>query len=237
MKSRFVSIVVFGKETNLDTFATFDNIFKALACISDLKYECILIDDGSEEPLKNFLPKDFQSRIRISVHEESLGIGDCLLTACNLAIYDSILFVPGHNFFSIEAIRRALTLVDIEPVILGARIGNGARPRIKKISSVVFRNILRLSTSRFILDPHGLPGYPKKLILEALPPGANHALHVYILREVHRRKLSLVQFQAPINPNYTDSLRASRLNYMNYFKNVWSVLKILLRRSRSKGYS
>jgi glycosyltransferase involved in cell wall biosynthesis len=232
MNPRFVSIVVFGKDTNQDTVLTFETIFKAIAHISDLEYEFILVDDGSRESLEKFLPSAFHKKIRVAVHGKSLGIGDCMLTGCKLAMYESILFIPGHNVFSEEAIRRALCLVDIEPIILGVRIGNGARPRIKKISSIVFRNILRLSTNRYILDPHGLPGYPKSLILDALPPGANHALHVYILREMNRRNLSLVQFQAPINSNYKDSLKVSPTNYLSYFKNVWSVVRILFRNSK-----
>ena len=156
-----------------------------------------------------------------------------MLSACKQAKYESILFIPGQDFFSREAISRALNLVDLEPVLLGYRITYQMRPLIKKISSAIFRNLLRLSTNRFIIDPHGLPAYPKSVVLDALPEGAGHALHVYIIREITRRELPILQFTAPVNPNYTETLELGFVRYWKYFKTIWSVAKVLpLKNSR-----
>jgi hypothetical protein len=228
---REVTAVVFGKDVNISIEATLEKLFKSINLNPDLVSEVILIDDGSLEPLKESIPLQMQSQVQIIRNEKNRGIGDALLIGCQKAKYSSVLFLPGHDFFSFEAIRLALQLIGKAPVIIGYRTNMWERPPIKRFASLVFRNLLKMRTNRFILDPHGLPIYPRQKVLDALPLGSRHAVHIYVLRSICRENLGIIQFPAAINPEYKETLLNGPGSYMTYGRNVMSVLKIIMKRN------
>jgi glycosyltransferase involved in cell wall biosynthesis len=209
--------------------ATLEKLFKSIDLCSDLESEVILIDDGSLVPLEESIPLEMREHIQIFRNETNRGIGDALLIGCQKAKYNSVLFLPGHDFYSSDAIKLALQLVGKAPVVIGYRTNMWERPPIKRFASLVFRNLLKMRTNRFILDPHGLPIYPKQKVLDSLPVGSRHALHIYVLRSISREKLGIIQFPAAINSEYEETLLSGPASYLTYGRNIMSVLKIILK--------
>jgi glycosyltransferase involved in cell wall biosynthesis len=228
-QTRCGSIVVFGKDVHNSIGLTLEKIFKAMELSTDLNGEVIVVDDGSRPSLSDSIPIELREHLRFAREETSKGIGDALLTGCRLAKNESILFVPGHDFYSQEALNTALSLMDKSPVVIGYRTNLNERPLLKRISSLVFRNLIKIRTNRFIVDPHGLPTYPKSVVLKNLPRDSRHALHIYILRALNELNLTTIQFSAPINPHYAEALLNGPRSYIIYARNVWSVCRILFK--------
>lgn len=226
------SVVVFGKDVNDAILSTIKKVYIGISQNPDLDVEIILIDDGSSIPLISSLPIDISEEIITVRLDQSKGIGDAFIEGSLMASHDSILFLPGHDFYSNSAVIRAMNLLGTCPVVIGYRSNLQQRPLIKRISSYTFRKVLKLRISKFVVDPHGLPIYPKGVVLKYLPRDARHALHIYILQALKDLNLETIQFSAPINPNYSEALLNGPRSYLTYARNVWSVIRILLRPAR-----
>jgi hypothetical protein len=223
------SVVVFGKDVNDAILPTIKKVYIGVSQNPDLDVEIILIDDGSSIPLTSSLPMDIRNKIITVRLEQSKGIGDAFIEGSLKACYDSVLFLPGHDFYSTSAVVRAMNLLGTCPVVIGYRSNLQQRPLIKRISSYTFRKVLKLRISKFVVDPHGLPIYPKRVVLKYLPRNARHALHIYILQALKDMNLETIQFSAPINPDYSEALLNGPRSYLAYMRNVWSVIRILFR--------
>jgi len=229
------TVVVFGKDVNEAILSTIKKVYIGMSQNPDLDVEIILIDDGSRIPLNSSLPIDVRDKIITIRLDQSKGIGDAFIEGSLKAAHDSVLFLPGHDFYSTSAVIRAMNLLGTCPVIIGYRSNLQQRPLIKRVSSYTFRKVLKLRISKFIVDPHGLPIYPKEVVLKYLPRNARHALHIYILQALKDMNLETIQFSAPINPSYSEALLNGPRSYLTYMRNVWSVIRILLRPVRGKN--
>lgn len=225
-KKQELSVILFGKNIQNAVSSTLNSVEEALSKCQNVEYELIIVDDGSDVPLS--ISKEIDREIRLIRHENSLGIGDALLSGCRIAKFENIMFLPGHNFFSNVAIENVAKLTGYAPVILGYRQGMDHRPVIKRVGAYFFRNILRMRISHFLVDPHGLPVYPRDKVLEVLPTGSKHALHIFLLSRFNRENVVIIQTPAPINSKYSESLKAGSGAYLKYFSNICHVAKVLL---------
>ncbi len=223
-----LSIIVFGKNFNDVIEQTIANIVNALNKNKTIKYEIIIVDDGSLKSID--FSVDAYKNTKFLKHAQSKGIGDALLTGCKNAKYHNVMFVPGHNFFSETAIQNVSKLTGLAPVILGYRTGMDNRPRIKRFGAFVFRQLFRGRISHLLIDPHGLPIYPRDGVLQNLPEGTKHALHLFLLDAFTKKNLTFIQTPAPINPEYSESLRNGLEAYFTYFSNIAFVARVIISR-------
>ncbi len=222
------SIIIFGKNTHESTPKTLEKVLLVLKENLDLVCEIIVVDDGSDPYLQ--LPGLLNLKTEISIirHPVNLGIGDCLLTGCKGAKYQSILFLPGHNFFSLLAISNAVRNLGVSEVALGYRLNSEVRPAYKRFSSLLLRQGLRLLVGMSITDPHGLHIYPRDFVLKNLPENARHSLHIHLLTSLKRTNLKITQFPAPISGDFVEPNKPSLSKFLTYVKSAVQVTRVLV---------
>lgn len=116
-----VFLPCFNEEKNIEntTLAT----VKVLESLN-LKYEVIIVDDGSSDKSGEISDKlaKLNSNIRVIHHEKNLGYGVALRTGFASAKYEWIVFTDSDGQFDFSEITKLIDKTDQAPVVVGYRM-------------------------------------------------------------------------------------------------------------------
>ena len=126
---------------------------------SSLEYEILVVDDGSTDKTKQWIltcgtVKDFtddrnsKSKIRLLSHPYNRGYGAALKTGILNSQYDYIVITDSHNTYPNEIIPSLVKEMDDVDMVVGARIGKGAKiPLVRRPAKWILNRL-----ANYLLD-------------------------------------------------------------------------------------
>lgn len=126
---------------------------------SSLEYEILVVDDGSTDKTKQWIltcgtAKDFtddrnsKSKIRLLSHPYNRGYGAALKTGILNSQYDYIVITDGDNTYPNEIIPSLVKEMDDVDMVVGARIGKGAKiPLVRRPAKWILNRL-----ANYLLD-------------------------------------------------------------------------------------
>lgn len=133
-----------------------------------IKYEVIVIDDGSDDKTGNSAQS---AGARVISHPENLGYGASLKRGITEARYDIIGITDGDGSYPADVFPLMYSFMDRYDMVVGAREGRAFRGTlIKFLARRIFTFLCEFATGRSIPDINsGLRVFRKELALEHFP--------------------------------------------------------------------
>lgn len=141
------------------------NIFQQTGII---KYEIIVIDDGSTDKTKDVINS---KKIKVIIHNLNRGYGFALKSGIKNAIYENIVVIDGDGTYSAKDVPQLLDFIDDFDMVVGARTKKGIN--FLSLRSVVKGLIKRLAIFLSETDipdlNSGLRAFKKNTVMEFFP--------------------------------------------------------------------
>ncbi len=222
-----VSLIVFGKDNNLQFLRTLNEISLVFKKLGDISFEIVLVDDGSatrkyQDELRN-------RSIKIINLPKSVGISGAVLEGVKNSKFNFILPIPGHDMFSAQGIQNVVSLLGYSQIVIGIRSNIvQERPLIKRIASRLSLRLFQNLISNSISDIHGLILYKKQDLIKYLNYNDGHGISVRMLANIVRANGLIIQTISPIK----DGHKKHKAKKYPSFKNVLKVLLIILQETK-----
>lgn len=222
-----VSFVLFCKDVGRGAEDTVQEIITATRKIANLKFEIIIVNDGSKTFLFN--RNKFKKSVKIINLNVSKGISGAILEGTAVAKYTNLFPIPGHDMYNSDAILNVLKLLGSAPVVLGCRSNlSTERPLAKKIASRAMRDLYRHFFYYYVGDVHGLICYKKIDVERYLKESDRHGQNIRLITNILSNGGLMVQTIAPIKAGHKTQ---RNINFRNRYpdpKNTFKVLMLLI---------
>lgn len=132
---------IFAYNEELNILNTIGTLYKALTSFPQMKYEVIIVDDGSEDRTYKILQElkaKYENMIVIK-HGKNRGIGASISTIVDKAKYPKICFIPGDDVFSLYTDKKLIENAFRADVILHYHMNDESRTRFRSILSLLFK--------------------------------------------------------------------------------------------------
>jgi hypothetical protein len=219
-----VTFVLFCKDVGQGAENTVFEVSAALEKHPSLESQIVVVDDGSNEwqfDEQKFKDLDIDV-VRLGT---SLGISGAILAGTQIARFDNLFPVPGHDMYSATAISNVLNLLNSADIIIGCRSNLAAeRPLFKRIASRVMRDLYRHFFFYYVGDVHGLISYKKRDVIKYLKNSDKHGQNIRIITNVISQGGLVVQTVAPIKIGH--KLKRN-VNFKNRYPNPQSTLHVI----------
>lgn len=88
------------------------------------KYEVIVVNDGSKDKTKETVEKLMKEKksVKLVNHRKNLGYGEALKSGLKAAKYKLIAFTDGDGQFDIRELKKFLSLIDKNDLVIGYRV-------------------------------------------------------------------------------------------------------------------
>ena len=203
MSSVFIILPVYNESTTV--------LIKLIQQLAILPYNIVIVDDGSDDPLRNTLIKYPVAIIR---HPINLGQGAAIQTGFEFALINNADFVitfdadGQHQANEIPSILHPL-LKNEADVVLGSRFLSGSFHNASTRKTIAFK-IASLVNRLFIRNPisdshNGFRGFNKHALsmIKLTENKMSHATELII--QIRKNKLRLKE--VPVSVHYTDYSR------------------------------
>jgi hypothetical protein len=197
-----VDFIIFHRNAFTDVEDTIINCINVCEELNMTQYQILVIDDRSS-PV--FIPSEYMTtekshRIRFILNEGTPGISGAIHYGLKFTKFDSVFPIPGHNMYSVEAIRNVLKLRETGDLVLGARTNRReARPLAKRLASNLVRAIYRVSAYYYVADFHGLLICKRYIFERFMTSNLSYGHQIIVLTSAIKAGCSLVQTIAPLN--------------------------------------
>ena len=201
-----ISFVVFFRDVGIDLQNTLDAIRHACKSLKLVKYQIVVVDDGSKT---DFNYMNITSDLIFIRHSENKGISAAIVSGLQKVENEWCLPVPGHNMFGPEAIANVIELCGHGDLVLGCRSNLArTRPPVKRLASRILRDVYRHLTFYFVGDVHGLLLARTSDFKRFLTHDSGHGNAIKVITGVLAEGGTLVQTLAPVQDGH--SKRVSR---------------------------
>jgi glycosyltransferase involved in cell wall biosynthesis len=165
-----VIIPVYNEENSILTvIESLDHTLSALG----LRYEIILVDDGSSDQTPQKIEKllsRFPHLVTLT-HEENRGYGAALKTGISRSSFDQIMIIDADQTYAVEEIPRLLEAAKSFDMVVGSRTGSDAQiPLIRRPAKFIMKRLAEFLTDRKIPDLNsGFRIFKKEVVTRFLP--------------------------------------------------------------------
>ncbi len=144
-----ISVIVpaFNEEKSIS-----ETISRLKSTLKDLKYEIIVVSDGSTDKTREIIEKKYDDVVLIN-HRTNKGYGASLKDGIRVAKYEWIAITDADGTYPIHEIPNLLKYADNYDMIVGARIKKGAKiPAIRKPAKWMLNQLTNYLTKTKIPD-------------------------------------------------------------------------------------
>lgn len=140
MKKISIIIPTFNEEKNIGQ--TLDQLFQLINKIKLIKYEIIVVDDGSTDKTLEILKK---YPIKIIKHSRNMGYGASLKHGINKSAFNNIAIMDADGTYPPRELYRLLNHIGANPLLIGARsnyfsiIRHTANKTLAFLASILFQ--------------------------------------------------------------------------------------------------
>lgn len=224
-----VSVVIpaFNEEKSITKVVK--NIGEQLAKYPNLKYETIVIDDGSTDKTGSLLTKLKRAKLisKIVTHPKNRGYGSSLKSGISESKYDWILIIDADSTYPIKDIYKLIKEKQYFNMVVGARVKKDvAIPYIRRIPKVIMLWTAIILTQKSIRDLNsGLRIFDKKLAEEfwhLFPDGFSFTSTITLGSHLSGYSVKYV----PIS--YYKRVGQSSISFMHFFYFMLLVIKMVV---------
>ncbi len=157
-------ICALNEEDNISD--TVNSIYKALKNKNIIKYQIIIVDDGSTDNTfsisKQLKTKD--KNITICKNTKNLGYGESLKKGLREVIYEKFMVIPGDNDLTDLTIFSGLKHINSADMVMIFPINIENRSKIRNLVSIIFKMVYLIFFNCYVNYINSPSIYPTKIV-------------------------------------------------------------------------
>ena len=154
-----VVIPAYNEENAIESAV--NNCYETLSSVEGLKFEIIVVNDGSKDKTVERVPTD---KCRLINHPKNYGYGRSLYLGIQNAAYPYIGIIDADNTYDANDFKRMIPLMDVYDMVIGCRKLTN-QSRIVSLMRKTLKGLIYFFSEHFSQDPNsGIRIFKKSLV-------------------------------------------------------------------------
>lgn len=218
-KSLTIAICAFNEEANI--LSTIRSVYDALKLVPDLRYEVLVMDDGSTDNtaiiVERILP-DYSNLFLIK-NIVNLGLGSSIRKAIQAGKMNKFIFIPGDNDIPVSTLTLLFKNAYAADIVMTYFQNDESRGRSRYLLSMLFKVIYSTTFNLYLIYVNGPAVYPADRLKKLNLISTKFSIVVEINIKLLRQGLTFVELPSNRQVGLLGSTSAS-------FKSLLEVIKV-----------